>query len=64
LARQLGVRRSKWDQIKGHLKAVEQGEMQLTMKQLDRIISDYESEKPEDDELARSIRKVKEGLTT
>jgi hypothetical protein len=57
-------RRSKWDQIKSHLKAVEQNEMQLTIKQLDRIISDYEKEKPKDDELARGIKKVKEKLTT
>jgi serine/threonine protein kinase len=63
LGKQPPIRRSKWDQIKRHLKSVEQDEMQLTVKQMDRIISDYENEKPTDAELAQSIKKVKEKLS-
>jgi hypothetical protein len=52
----------KWDQIKNHLKAVEQNETQLTRKQLDKIISDYETDKPSDEELKTYIKHVKERL--
>ncbi len=60
--RQPTVKLGKWDQIKGTLKAVEKDEMQLTLKQLDRIISDYDTENPKDADLANSIKKVKEKL--
>jgi serine/threonine protein kinase len=57
------IRRSKWDQIKAHLEAVERNETRLTTKQLDKIISDYDSEKVQDLELKSSIERVKKLLT-
>jgi len=56
--------KGKWDQIKGHLQAVERNETRLTTKQLDRIISDYETADVQDVELAASIRRVKKLLGT
>ena len=53
---------SKWDQIKVQLKAVADNESQLTRKQLDRVIAEYESDKPEDNELKHLIKQVKEKL--
>jgi serine/threonine protein kinase len=63
------VARSKWDQIKIHLRAVTQNETQLTTKQLDKIISDYEADKlvdvelSKDLELGKLIRQVKERVS-
>jgi len=51
---------SKWEQIRNHLRAVSQSETRLTRKQLDKIISDYDTEKPVDDELKQYLKKVKE----
>jgi hypothetical protein len=51
---------SKWEQIKNHLRAVAQNETRLTRKQLDKIISDYDTDKPTDDELRQYIKEVKE----
>jgi serine/threonine protein kinase len=53
---------SKWEQIKSQLRAVDDNETQLTRKQLDRIISEYHSDKPDDPELERHIKNVKEKL--
>jgi serine/threonine protein kinase len=54
---------SKWDQIKLHLGAVEQNETRLTIKQLDKIISDYDNDRTGDEELERRIKAVKQMLS-
>jgi serine/threonine protein kinase len=54
----------KWEQIKNHLRAVAQNETRLTRKQLDKIISDYDVEKPADEELKQFLKAVKETVVT
>jgi len=57
------TRPGKWDQIKIHLNAVIQNETQFTTKQLDKIISEYETDNPQDQELRTLIRQVKDRMS-
>lgn len=52
----------KWDQIRSHIKLAERKELVLTRRQIDRIISEYNSESPHDqgEELRSTLLHLKE----
>ncbi|WP_257198072.1 MULTISPECIES: serine/threonine-protein kinase [unclassified Bradyrhizobium] len=67
LAEELGSageshRSDKWGQIRSHIKLAERKELVLTRRQIDRIISEYNSEAPLDngDELRKALLHLKE----
>ena len=58
------TRPRKWEQIKIHLSAAMKNETLLTTKQLDKVISEYEVDKPSDQELKNLIRQVKDRMSS